>query len=666
MSSITKLVLVGFPNTGKTTLFNHLNGTRYKIGNWSGVTIQEHKAAFTINDKKYEIIDVPGILSVYDIVDQEDCQVCRQAIEKADIIINVMDGRHIHRDLVLTLQLMCYGKPLFTIITHAQQMKIERDKLSSLLPVPSLFAEDISLQDIIELSQKIDRVDVGSIIEWPIGFALEESKDTLADRLKRRLEEDAQSDVQIAEGFYQTAAVLIDRYGCRESDISMADYWDRWLLHPVYGLLAFFMIVYAMFSVTIGIGGAMGDLLSGFIVLVCNQLPQDYVWQVLLYSSGVGIATCVGFLPILGVMYIFIAYLEQSGYLSRMVLLTDGLMRPIGLSGHSFIPLILGFGCNIPAVMATRVISGENNRILTALMVPFMSCSARLTIFAIFAAAFFPNYGALVIMGLYLLSLILGITTVLMLQYIFQFKGANNLSVALPGYQRPSLQGIISSCRLKLWGFVRENFTLIVVFSALLGTAGRIDSGISVVDTQASLLANVAIATTPWLSFMGISPSNWPALVALFSGVIAKEVVIATLNSLYQMPVVATGSILSGCYELLIEFINRLIHFPLQFFFLDWGEGGVHQLYQIHFSPKSALAYMVFILLYFPCLSTMVVLKNEFSLKVAGFSFVWSTFLAIWFSKITYWGLGWLDVLCLLVIFVIMRVARYYYDSLKT
>lgn len=665
MTSITKLVLVGFPNTGKTTLFNYLNGTSYKIGNWSGVTVREHKAAFSVCHKKYELIDVPGILSVYDVVDQEDCLVCRQAIEKADVLINVMDGRHIHRDLVLTLQLMCYEKPLFVIITYEEQMKIEPEKLKALLPVPCLFSQNVSLQDLVELGESVEIADIYNIIEWPIGFSLERGKGMLAEQLKKKLVGDDEADVLIAEGFYQTAAVLIDRYGCREPNLHKENGLDRWLLHPFLGVIAFFMIVYAMFSITIGLGGALGDLLSGLVVLFLNTLPQNYIYQILLYSAGVGVATCIGFLPILGVMYLFIGYLEQSGYLSRIVLLADALMRPIGLSGHSFIPLMLGFGCNIPAVMATRVISGENNRVLTALMVPFMSCSARLTIFAIFAAAFFPNRGALVIMGLYLLSLLLGIMTVLMLQYIFQFKGSSSLSIALPSYQWPNSKEILSSTKLKLKGFIRENFMMIVIFSGILGTIGHMNGSFEVVQTQYSILAKWGMYTTRWLSFMGIAEDNWPATVALFSGVVAKEVVIATLNSLYQVSQVPSESVLLEMYGLLMEFGERLLYFPLQFLFLDWGEIKIHQLYQAYFSTRSALAYMVFILLYFPCLSTMVVLRNEFSLWIAGFSFIWTTFLAIWFAKMTYWGIGGLDVLCLFSIFVIMRGVRYYNDTLK-
>lgn len=664
MTSIAKLVLVGFPNTGKTTLFNHLNGTSYKIGNWSGVTIREHKATFSVNHKKYELIDVPGILSVYDIMDQEDCLVCRQAIEKADVLINVMDGRHIHRDLVLTLQLMCYEKPLFIIITHEQQMKIKPEKLKALLPVSCLFSQDVSLQDIVKLTQSADIVDIANIIEWPIGFSLE-GKGLLAKQLRDSLLADDQADILIAEGFYQTAAVLIDRYGCREPNLHKESGLDRWLLHPVIGVLTFFLIVYAMFSVTIGIGGALGDLLSGLIVLSIAFIPQNYMYQVLLYSSGVGVATCMGFLPILGVMYLFLGYLEQSGYLSRIVLLADGLMRPIGLSGHSFIPLILGFGCNIPAVMATRVISGENNRILTALMVPFMSCSARLTIFAIFAAAFFPSCGALVIMGLYLLSLILGISTVLMLQYIFQFKGAGSLSIALPSYQWPKFKEILFSTKLKLKSFMRENFIMIIVFSAILGTLGHIDGSLDVVETQSSILAKWGIYMTRCLSFMGIEENNWPATVALLSGMVAKEVVIATLNSLYQVSQISSEGIMIGIFDLILEFGERLLYFPLQFLFIDWGEVKIHQLYQAHFSTQSALAYMVFILLYFPCLSTMIVLKNEFNLWIAGFSFIWSTFLAVWFAKMTFWGIEGVDLLCLLSVFAMMKGVRYYNDTLK-
>lgn len=664
MPSITKLVLVGFPNTGKTTLFNQLMGTRYKIGNWSGVTIKEHRAEFEIGNKKYEIADVPGILSIYDADDQLDGEVCRQALESADVFLNVIDGRHIHRDLVLALQLLCYEKPMLTVVTHEDKMKLSKEDIKALMPMTCLFASEISLEDIIKCSKKLKAVDVEGILEWPVGFSMKSKGDTLAKRLKTCLVEDESSDIQIAEGFYHTAAILIDRHGCREADQKEDCWFDQWLLHPIWGTLAFFVVVYLMFALTIGLGGAFADLISGFMVLCLQLLPDNHVFYILIYSAGIGVATCLGFLPILGVMYIYISYLEQSGYLSRMVLLSDSIMKPIGLSGHSVIPLMLGFGCNIPAVMATRVISGRNNRILTALMVPFMSCSARLTIFAIFSAAFFPKHGAMIIMGLYLLSLTLGILTVLMLNYVFAFKSGAPLSVVLPAYQWPEFSDIIKSTAIKLRHFLKENFWLIVVFSMVIGTLGRTNGYLEVVNTSESILAQFGMYTVRWFSFMGLSEDNWQACVALYSGIAAKEVVIATLNSLYQS-LIPAQSFSQELWGLLIEFGNRILYFPLQLFFVDFGEAGVHRLYQGHFSQSSALAYMVFVLLYFPCLSTMIVLKNEFDLWVSVFSFVWSSFLAIWFAKIAYWGISGIDGLCILLVFGIMKAVRSYYDATK-
>jgi|AntRauTorckE5430_2_1112549.scaffolds.fasta_scaffold00008_5 ferrous iron transport protein B len=666
MTSIVKLVLVGFPNAGKTTLFNHLTGTRYKIGNWSGVTISEHKVAFEMRCQKYELTDVPGILSIYDPDDQVDCLVCKQAIEKADVLINVIDGRHIHRDLVLTLQLLCYEKPVICVVTHEDKMSLLPEKIKALLPCKSIFGKTASLKSIVDLLSEVKVTDVEQMIQWPIGFSLKQSKGVLVERLRASLQQDEQSDIDIAEGFYHTAAEMIDRHGCREPNLEVEQSIDRYILHPFFGILAFLAIVYLMFVVTIGLGGAIGDLLSGVMLLIFDIMPKHYIWQVIVYSMGVGFATCIGFLPILAVMYVFIGYLEQSGYLSRIALLTDGFMRPVGLSGHSFIPLILGFGCNVPAVMATRVISGKNNRILTAIMVPFMSCSARLTIFAIFAASFFPSYGGLVIMGLYLLSVLLGVVTVLMLHYVFRFQESTPLSVLLPQYQWPKWKDIAQSTLLKLKGFVKENLGIIVIASVLLGTLGRVDQTFQLVDGQVSLLSKLGQYSTKWLSFMGIYENNWPAAIALFSGVIAKEVVIVTLNSLYQVSYMVSDGFSASLVVLLNDFFSRLYHLPLQIFLLDWGEVSTHQLYQSYFTTKSALAYMVFVLLYFPCLTTMWALKNEFNLWISAFSFVWSSFLAIWFAKMTYWGVDVWDGLCLLIIFSTMRAVRFYHDAIKT
>ncbi|MEC7030968.1 MAG: ferrous iron transport protein B [Pseudomonadota bacterium] len=670
----TRIILVGLPNTGKTTIFNQITGACFKVGNWSGVTVDAHKVCLSHQGREYEIIDLPGILSTYDTSDQMDYQVCRDQIMSADVIINVVDGRFLQRDLVLTLQLLGFGKPQFSLVTHMEELPVQANSVFEAIPCPACSAESVMLRDIINMIPKnCQQVDIESIMEWPVGFSAiwKEVKKPFSEKLEYLVSKQAEVkasqlgieeplDVLIAEGFYQTAAILVDRSGARQVETSFHDWLDKYLLHPYFGVPIFLLVLYWVFVLTIGLGGALGDLVAGHLILAINLMPRDMLIWVIIHSVGTGFATAIGFVPILGVMYVLLSLLEQSGYLSRVVLLTDGLMRPIGLSGHGFIPMILGFGCNVPAVFATRAISGEQQRVLTAMILPFMSCSARLSIFAVFAAAFFPSYGALVILCLYCLGVVVGILSIALMRYALAWEADTTLSIHLSEYQFPDKKLIFKGVQIKLMGFLKRTMGYIVLFAALFSVLNHINFFFMPVDDQASIISWVGRNSANYFGFMGLGPDNWQAVVALLSGAVAKEIVLTTLNSLYQTNVVLEAVTLADSLQLFAEFGERITQMFLQILIMDGPTSVETTVYQQYFSVRSALAYMVFILLYFPCVSTLVALKQECGFTLAITSFIWTTGIAAWAAKIVYLGVSSYDCLLGVVIFL---TARYYRKS---
>lgn len=657
-----KLLFVGLPNTGKTTLFNQLTGANHKTGNWSGVTIATSHQNVSCLGRGYELIDTPGILSVYDEIDQMDYQLSRQELMRADILVNVVDARFLQRDMVLGLQLRFYEKPMITVVTGLQSSHLTIDNIKAVLPGEVLLAEELTLPKLVSAIEGISPLCIMDQMEWPIGFG--KIWQSLGDmqpleKLKNICQLD-EGDVLIAEGFYQTAATLIDKGGCRKASESQSFDLDSYVLHPFWGGIIFLTIIYFIFAVTVNLGSAFGDFMSGLVMLGFGYINNIGIASTVLQSVGSGLATGVSFLPILAIIYGFLNILEQSGYLSRVVLLTDGLLTKFGLSGHAFIPMVLGFGCNVSAIMAARTGANTQQRQLTALLMPFISCSARLSIFVIFAGEFFPQRGGLIVLGLYLLGIFLGFATVGIMHYLNSAVYDEPLSVQLPRYQIPQMSLMLKSVWLRLRGFMNGAMKQIIIIASIFALLASVDFSMSVAIPSESVLAIASQSVAPLFGFMGLDADSWPAIAALFSGLVAKETVITTLNALgYMSGAVSDPISLTG---LLIELGSRLLALPVDLFTL--GEaGGVNGSYAKYFSQSSALAYMVFILLYFPCISTLVVMASEYGKKLAMVSFVWTTVLAIWFAKMTYHGISHYDIALLLSAILAIKYYRGYCDA---
>ncbi len=385
---------------------------------------------------------------------------------------------------------------------------------------------------------------------------------------------------------------------------------DTIVLHKLFGPIIFLATMYVMFACAINLGGILqlwvdttseAVFVTGISDLLGLLSCPDWLLNVLANGVGRGINITLTFVPVLATIFLSLGVLEQSGYMLRAAYIVDRLMRLIGLSGESFVPLIVGFGCNVPAILGSRSLGSHQERVLTTLMTPFMSCGARLAIYAIFVAAFFPIGGQNVIFSLYLIGVLAAVLTGFMLRTPNTTAKPMPLPNNFPKYQWPSLTKLLQHTWRRSYEFVTDTGKLIIILSVIINGLGL------------DFLASVGKFITPLFSPMGITLENWPATLALLTGMVSKEAVIGTLNSYY-----ANESMLIS------------------------GFG----------SATAAYAYLLFTLLYFPCISVVAAIAKELSYKWAVFSVVWSTGLAYLISSIFYQlammhSLGWIVGLCI-------------------
>ncbi len=671
-----RIVLVGNPNCGKTTIFNALTGHNQRVGNWPGVTVEKKTGFYTVADQGFEITDLPGIyaLGIPEMIAAKDAHISAQVVAAGDmdIIINVIDACHLERQLYLTSQLLELGKPMIialNMIDIALQNGIQIDSyaLSKQLncPVVDLQAHrQIGLKTLQEalwvaeqstpasqlflerLPQTI--VDYARVLQQRLAVSSyivhrwmeQATPDTLADCA--HIED---LDVLVADARYQMIHEWVGatQTKCSDAKEQITAKLDRWLLHRVWGLPIFFTIMYALFFLAIGVGGAFQsgvDIISKglFVQLPTNLLTylQAPNWLIAIGVQGLGQAcnTMLTFLPVLGVMYGLLSFLEASGYMARVGFIVDRLMRSLGLPGQAFVPIIVGFGCNVPAILAARTLQTERDRLLTILMNPYMSCSARLAIYAVFVSVFFPVHGAWVILSLYGAGISMAVLTGWLLRCTRLPSQETPMILELPAYHLPTWQRLYRETYLRLWYFLKRASRVIIPVCLVLSIINTIDIG------QQSLLARIGQWLTPMFAPMGITHNNWPAVVGLLTGVLAKEVVIATLSSLYlqlghasSLTVLGTFSFWHTLQDAGVAIYERLIALVTPFSVLATSNqetlptlSGCLKLY--FGSSVAAYAYLLFILLYIPCVSTMAVIRQEASKQWMWFSVLWSLGLA--------------------------------------
>lgn len=704
---MTQVLLIGNPNCGKTTLFNALTGDNQRVGNWPGVTVEKKTGEFSLLQRLIEVTDLPGVYSLVANAKglSQDEQIAAQSIisTESDCIINVVDACNLERHLYLTSQIIELGKPMILVLNMmdiAQQRGIsidinalEKQLGCPVIPIQAHKNIGISLlqKALVELPKVISPLALS--LAPPVQQALNtlENKLThqgysqsLAYYYSRRLVEgdylltdesikielnelndtDLGLDVLLADARYNKIHEIVSVVQKKRSDTSehFTAKIDRVVLHRFWALPIFFSMMYLMFLFAINVGGAFQDFfdISTDTIFVQGSawlLQQWHApnWLIALIANGVGkgINTTLTFIPVIAGMFFFLSLLETSGYMARAAFVVDKAMRALGLPGKSFVPMIVGFGCNVPAIMAARTLDSERDRLLTVMMSPFMSCSARLAIYAVFVAAFFPTGGQNVVFSLYLVGILMAVLTGFILRNTTLKGHAAPLILELPAYHKPAFRRLFKETSLRLKFFVFRAGKLILPICVILGGLNAITLGGGINSGEAStqsLLSIMGQWITPFFAPMGIHQDNWPATVGLLTGMLAKEVVVGTLNSLYAQ-VGHLGEVAAAHFDFWGGIEAALRSIPQNLSQLGsalWNpvlasavdspvSQSVYGIMSQRFDGKiGAYAYLLFVLLYIPCVSTMAVIRQEANKQLMWTSIIWSFLVAYGVAVVFY------------------------------
>lgn len=632
--------LAGNQNCGKTTLFNALTGSNQHVGNFPGVTVDQ-KMGDIKGTKNCSVVDLPGIYSIRPYTQEEI--VSRDFIldGKPDGIINIVDATNIERNLYLTLQLLELNLPMVVALNMMDEVRanggtVDVKKLSESLGVPVIPISAAKNEGVSELSDKMVYVAKNRILPKRIDFCsdgpvhrcihavahviedharnisvpprfcatklIEGDDEYFADRLEldkneRELIEHSIVEMEHDTGLDRNAALADMRYTFIEKSVAQSVVkcnesrehkrsvkMDKVLTGKYTALPVFFGVMFLVFWLTFNvIGSRLSDLLSlgiGALANLCNKGLTAYginpvVHSLIIDGIFAGVGSVLSFLPIIVTLFFFLSILEDTGYMARVAFVMDKLLRKIGLSGRSFVPMLIGFGCSVPAIMSTRTLSSDRDRKMTILLTPYMSCSAKIPIYAVFTAAFFAKYRALVMIGLYVTGIVLGIIVALILKKT-AFKGEPvPFVMELPNYRMPSPKSVFLLLWEKARDFLQRAFTVIFLATIIIWFLQSFDTRLNVVDDSAdSLLAMVGKFIAPIFTPLGFG--DWRAVTALISGFTAKEAVVSTLSVLMNTGTAELGTVLPSI-----------------------------------FSGLSAVSFLVFTLLYTPCVAAVATIKKE-------------------------------------------------------
>jgi len=719
--------VVGNPNCGKTTVFNALTGSKQRVGNWPGVTVDRKTGFYTHDAKDIELVDLPGIYSLdiapgHTSVDEEIAQNYTLSGE-ADLIVNILDASNLERNLYLTTQLLDMGVPMLVVlnmmdVVREQGSKLDAQALEKQLGAPVLLLSASRNEGIEELREKINQcaaekiiataqvsyidsletavnklskslephleADQAAHIRWFTLKLLEgdaaftqaadaevvKQAESLRDAVEVEYEEDI--DILIADARYSFIGNISDTCLHKSGHFarSLSDKIDHVVLNRVLGIPIFLLVMYLMFMFTINLGGAFIDffdmftgtlLVDGMAHVLGGWGMPEWISTFVANGIGGGIQVVATFIPVIAFLFLFMSFLEDSGYMARAAFVMDRFMRAIGLPGKSFVPMLVGFGCNVPAIMATRTLENERDRHLTVLMNPFMSCGARLPVYALFAAAFFPTNGQNLVFGLYLLGMVVAILTGLIMKHTLLRGEAGHFVMELPAYHMPTFKGVILRTWDCLKGFIVRAgkiivpMVIVISFLNAWGTDGTFGND----NTDKSVLSEIGRTLTPAFEPMGIEEDNWPATVGVFTGVLAKEVVVGTLDAIYEQLGAAEAAKNGGVAEEagfdlwggiseafatipanLIGITETLLD-PLGISIGDVSSldtaAAEQEVSNTTFGAMQArfdgavgaFAYLLFILMYFPCTAATAAIYRETGVR-------WAVFVAAWTTGIGY------------------------------
>ncbi len=637
---MTELIvgLAGNPNVGKTTVFNRLTGMHQHVGNWPGKTVERAEGHFSHGSYDYEVIDLPGnyALSAHSMEEI----VSRDFIvdENSDVIINVVDAANLERNLYLTAQMMELGANLVIALNMNDFAKkkehiIDIDLMSELLGVPVIeinaktgdgieellktvenqsknpinssdklsYGSELKehlgeLQELIEKDKNLlevpsvwtaikllerDSIVIEKVQKSPQSSAIMAETDRVAGHLQTIFDEGAEEVIANARYAYIDGllAEAVKRPAVEKETIT--DKIDKIVTNRLLAPFIFLIIMFLLFHLTFTIATPFCDLIDqGFAWLgeyVAANIGNEMLASFLEKGIVGGVGGVLVFLPQIIFMFLFLSILEDSGYLARAAFTLDKIMHSVvGLHGKAFIPMILGFGCGVPAVMATRTMENESDRILAMMLIPFMSCSARLPIYSMFIAAFFTAHRSLILLSIYILGIVVALIVAGIMKRTL-FKGMSSPFVMeLPTYKIPSVKGVLLHTWEKTKGFLRKAGSIILVSAIIIWILSYLPFGVEY-GSQQSILGMIGSAIAPIFAPIGFS--TWQAGIAILTGLVAKEVVVSTFSTL-------------GGLE-------------------EDDEDGTVGLVQNLFTPLSAYSFMAFCLLYVPCFAAIGAIKQE-------------------------------------------------------
>jgi len=633
-----KVALAGNPNSGKTTMFNELTGSRQHVGNWPGVTVEKKTGRDSYQNYSLEVIDLPGTYSLGAY--SEDEVVARDFLTTGDydVVLNIINSSNLDRNLYFTVQLLEMGVDLIAVLNMADEaekkgIKIDKEKIGQLLGTPvvetvaskgrgidSLLAETVQHRDLSEAALKID---YGSEVEdlisevvsmlkefdftsqinqrWAAVKLIEHDPEAVkllerevgvskAKKIKsliaeRELKAEDDFDNIIIDKKYEfinkVISESVQRPAADQEPENVSDKIDAIVTNKYLGIPIFMAVMWGIFKFTFTLGDpligyieaffeAAGGWLGGLLVGAgISPLITSFI------TDGIigGVGSVLVFIPNIFLLFLAIGILEDSGYMSRAAYVMDKVMSKLGLHGKSFIPMIVGFGCNVPGVMATRTLDSKRDRIISILINPLMSCSARLPVYVVFAGALFPNHASTVVFSLYALGIVMAVIMAGIFNKIL-FKGErSHFVMELPPYRFPTLKGVFIHMWEKVGAFIKKAGTIIFAVVVLIWVLANLPLGVEYASAQ-SLIGQFGQLMAPIFEPLGFG--NWQAASSLVFGILAKEVVVGTLGVVYAA-----------------------------------GEGGLRAALTANFSPLAAYSFLTMVLLYTPCIATLGAIKSE-------------------------------------------------------
>ncbi|GLV47259.1 ferrous iron transport protein B [Thermus sp. LT1-2-5] len=657
--------LVGNPNTGKSSLINALAGAGLEVGNWPGTTLERLSAHLPLGQARVELVDLPGTYSLLPTSPEEALVLTELLQNPPDRILNVVDAGNLERNLVLTLELMELGLPMALVVNlldeaEAKGLRVDLEALAQALDLP--VAGTVAARGEVEgvLQAALEARTPTPPVRYPApleavlaaleplypsrGLALlallgEEvplPEPLLAAARKEReklLLEGHDPYLLALEGRYQKAKEVYEKAVERQgTPSSLTERLDRLVLHPLLGLPLFLLSLFLAFRFTFALSGPWVDLIGQVQEVLAGWVaaaPLPPLFRSFLAEGVVaGVGTVLAFTPVLFLLYLALAFLETSGFLARMAFVADRVMQWAGLPGKAFIPLVLGFGCNVPAVYATRALAHPLDRLRVALAIPFLACGARLPVFTLFAFVFFPMNAPLVVLGLYLLGLLVGLATALFLGRFLR-AGRGEGAMELPPYRFPPLKLLLRLSLARTGSFVRGAGGPILVAVLLIWALLHVPLGAT------SPYALLAQTLTPLFAPLGVG--DWRLVGALIPGFVAKEVVVGALGvSFLSGEGVAPLGLLEGL-RTLSQALFQALWGTLQGLFSLFAPASVslapeptplQTALKEAVAPMGALAYLVFVLLYTPCVATLAALRQVVGARWATFSVAYQLLLA--------------------------------------